>query len=62
VLWEGRLVAAAAGKNLAGVVMELGGKAPMLLFEDADIEQAVNTCTFASFIASGRGCLLSVVC
>ena len=35
----GRIVGAAAGSNLAGVLTELGGKAPMLIFNDADIEQ-----------------------
>ena len=35
----GRVVGAAAGSNLAGVITELGGKAPMLIFKDADIEQ-----------------------
>lgn len=32
-------VGSAAGSNLAGVITELGGKAPMLIFSDADIEQ-----------------------
>jgi acyl-CoA reductase-like NAD-dependent aldehyde dehydrogenase len=35
----GRAVGAAAGENLAGVLSELGGKAPMIVFEDADIKQ-----------------------
>lgn len=35
----GRHVGAAAGANLAGVITELGGKAPMLIFNDADIQQ-----------------------
>lgn len=35
----GRAVGAAAGANLAGVISELGGKAPMIVFEDADIDQ-----------------------
>lgn len=35
----GRAVGAAAGANLAGVISELGGKAPMIIFEDADIAQ-----------------------
>eukprot|EP01138_Halocafeteria_seosinensis_P016399 gb/GECG01016730.1/.p1 GENE.gb/GECG01016730.1/~~gb/GECG01016730.1/.p1 ORF type:complete len:527 (+),score=64.36 gb/GECG01016730.1/:1-1581(+) len=54
----GRSVAASAGYNLAGSVMELGGKAPMLVFKDADIEQAVNGTAFASFIASGQTCIM----
>jgi phenylacetaldehyde dehydrogenase len=38
----GRLVGSAAGQNLAAVVSELGGKAPVIVFDDADIDQAVN--------------------
>ncbi len=53
----GRVTACNAGKNLASVVAELGGKAPMLVFEDADLEQAVNTCAFAAFVAAGQTCV-----
>jgi acyl-CoA reductase-like NAD-dependent aldehyde dehydrogenase len=35
-------VAEAAGRNLSGVVAELGGKGPTLVFADADIIEAVN--------------------
>ena len=38
----GRAVGATAGANLAGVVSELGGKAPMIIFDDADFGQAIN--------------------
>ena len=49
----GRAVGAAAGENLAGVITELGGKAPMLIFNDADIEQVcpyiyVGSCLISS--------------
>ena len=54
----GRLVGAAAGANLAGVITELGGKAPMLIFDDADIDQAVNGAAFATFVASGQTCIM----
>jgi len=54
----GRAVGAAAGANLAGVITELGGKAPMLIFEDADINQAVNGAAFATFVASGQTCIM----
>jgi aminomuconate-semialdehyde/2-hydroxymuconate-6-semialdehyde dehydrogenase len=37
----GRLVAAAAGANLTPVSLELGGKSPLLIFADADLEAAV---------------------
>ena len=54
----GRHVGAAAGQNLAGIITELGGKAPMLVFDDADIEQAVNGAAFATFVASGQTCIM----
>lgn len=54
----GRIAAAAAGSNLASVVMELGGKAPMVVFPDADLDQVVNGAAFASFIASGQTCIM----
>jgi acyl-CoA reductase-like NAD-dependent aldehyde dehydrogenase len=54
----GRIAAAAAGKNLTSVIMELGGKAPVLVFDDADLEQAVNGCAFAGFIAAGQTCIM----
>jgi len=54
----GKAVGAIAGANLAGMVSELGGKAPMLVFEDADLDQAVNGAAFASFVASGQTCIM----
>lgn len=55
----GRVVGAAAGANLASVVSELGGKAPMVVFEDApDVEEVVNGVAFATFIASGQTCVM----
>jgi len=54
----GRAVGAAAGANLAGVITELGGKAPMLIFDDANLEQAVNGAAFATFVASGQTCIM----
>jgi acyl-CoA reductase-like NAD-dependent aldehyde dehydrogenase len=53
----GRVVGAAAGKNLCGVVSELGGKAPMVVFPDADLDAVVNGCVFGSFIATGQTCI-----
>jgi acyl-CoA reductase-like NAD-dependent aldehyde dehydrogenase len=54
----GRAVGAAAGANLAGLITELGGKAPMIIFDDADVEQAVNGAAFATFVASGQTCIM----
>jgi acyl-CoA reductase-like NAD-dependent aldehyde dehydrogenase len=53
----GRAVAAAAGRNLARVTAELGGKTPVIIFEDADLEAAVNGAVFAAFIATGQTCV-----
>jgi phenylacetaldehyde dehydrogenase len=53
----GRSVAAAAGHNLIKVAAELGGKASVLIFEDANLEEAVNGAVFAGYIASGQTCV-----
>lgn len=54
----GRLVGSAAGNNLASVITELGGKAPMIIFPDCDLDQAINGCAFATFVASGQTCIM----
>ncbi len=53
----GRIVAAVAGRNLIRITAELGGKAPVIVFEDADLEAAVNGAAFAAFIATGQTCV-----
>lgn len=53
----GRMTACVAGKNLASVTAELGGKAPMLVFEDVNVEETVDMCAFAAFIAAGQTCV-----
>lgn len=53
----GRTVAAAAGHNLVPVTVELGGKAPVLVFDDVAVEDAVAGALFASFIATGQTCI-----
>jgi acyl-CoA reductase-like NAD-dependent aldehyde dehydrogenase len=53
----GRAIGAIAGQNLAHFTAELGGKAPLVVFEDADVELAVNGIAFGSFIASGQTCI-----
>ena len=45
----GRRVYAAAAANLRPAVMELGGKSALLVFEDADVEKAVEWCMFGVF-------------
>lgn len=53
----GRAIGAIAGRNLAHYTAELGGKAPLIVFEQANLDLAVNGIVFGSFIASGQTCV-----
>lgn len=53
----GRHIAAAAGRSLIPVQAELGGKAPVVVFEDVAIATAVAGALFATFVASGQSCI-----
>jgi benzaldehyde dehydrogenase (NAD) len=53
----GRLVAENAGRHLKRVLLELGGKAPMVVLADADIDQAVAAATFGAFFHQGQICM-----
>lgn len=53
----GKIVASLAAGHLAQTSMELGGKAPLIVFDDADIEQAVSGAAFAAYIAAGQTCI-----
>lgn len=53
----GMAVAAAAGQSMKQFAGELGGKAPVLVFEDADLDRAVRGVQFAGFIAAGQTCI-----
>jgi acyl-CoA reductase-like NAD-dependent aldehyde dehydrogenase len=52
----GRLVAHAAADDFTRVTLELGGKSPNIVFEDADLDAAVLTAMRASFGHSGQMC------
>src|SRR5918911_953979 len=52
----GKLIAKAAAENLTKVSLELGGKAPNVVFADADIEQAVNGAMMGIFFNQGQVC------
>jgi aminomuconate-semialdehyde/2-hydroxymuconate-6-semialdehyde dehydrogenase len=52
----GKLVAAAAGANLTPVSLELGGKSPMLVFADADLDSAIEQAA-GQFDNAGQVCL-----
>jgi len=52
----GKIVAREAAQNLTKVSLELGGKAPNIVFADADIEQAVNGAMMGIFFNQGQVC------
>ena len=52
----GRKVYAAAAEGMRHVTMELGGKSPMIVFDDADIENAVGGAILGNFYSSGQVC------
>jgi betaine-aldehyde dehydrogenase len=52
----GRKVYAAAAAGIKHVTMELGGKSPMIVFDDADIENAVSGAILGNFYSSGQVC------
>ncbi|MEM7286704.1 MAG: aldehyde dehydrogenase [Actinomycetota bacterium] len=52
-----RHVARAAADNLTPTVLELGGKSPQIIFDDADPEAAVNGLLAGIFAASGQTCV-----
>lgn len=52
----GKRVAEAAAKHLTPVVLELGGKDPMIVMEDADLENAARGAVWGAFANSGQAC------
>lgn len=52
----GRKIAEAAAKNLTSVVLELGGKDPMIVFADADLELAAGAAVWGAFCNAGQSC------
>lgn len=53
----GKAIGRVAAANITPVLMELGGKSPNIVFEDASIANAVNGCIAGIFAASGQTCL-----
>nr|WP_315243956.1 aldehyde dehydrogenase [uncultured Albidiferax sp.] len=53
----GKIMAATCAKYLKPVLLELGGKAPLLVLDDADLEAAVNATAFGAFANSGQICM-----
>ena len=53
----GRIIAERAAKNLKPVLLELGGKAPLLVLEDADLDAAIDAAAFGAFMNQGQICM-----
>ncbi len=56
---NGRRVVEASAKNLIPVLMELGGKDPLIVCDDAHLEQAVHAALGGTFINCGQNCVAS---
>ena len=52
----GKKIAAAAAKNLTSVVLELGGKDPMIVFADANLDLAAGAAVWGAFCNAGQSC------
>ncbi len=53
----GRSIGEAAARNFAATTLELGGKGAVIIFEDMDLDRAINGAAFAAFIAAGQTCV-----
>ncbi|ERI15631.1 NAD-dependent succinate-semialdehyde dehydrogenase [Brucella intermedia] len=53
----GKLIATKSANTMKRLVMELGGHAPLIIFDDADVERAVDVAMAAKFATSGQDCL-----
>jgi acyl-CoA reductase-like NAD-dependent aldehyde dehydrogenase len=53
----GRIIAEKAASHLKRCLLELGGKAPFVVLDDADIDGAVNAATFGAFLYQGQICM-----
>lgn len=53
----GRIIARRAAEHLKPVLLELGGKAPFIVLEDADLDEAVKAAAFGAFMNQGQICM-----
>jgi acyl-CoA reductase-like NAD-dependent aldehyde dehydrogenase len=53
----GRIIARRAAEHLKPVLLELGGKAPLIVLEDADLDEAVKAAAFGAFMNQGQICM-----
>ena len=53
----GRIIAKRAAEHLKPVLLELGGKAPLIVLADADLDEAVKAAAFGAFLNAGQICM-----
>ncbi len=53
----GRIIAQQAGQHLKRCLLELGGKSPLVILDDADIDEAVKAAIFGCFLYQGQICM-----
>ncbi len=53
----GKIIASRAAEHLKPVLLELGGKAPMIVLEDADLDEAVKAAAFGAYMNQGQICM-----
>jgi len=53
----GKMLAVTAAKHLKPILLELGGKAPLIILDDADLDAAVNAAAFGAFMNQGQICM-----
>ncbi|HCL64746.1 MAG TPA: salicylaldehyde dehydrogenase [Rhizobium sp.] len=53
----GRIIAELCGRHLKPALLELGGKAPLVVLDDADVDGAVNAAVFGAFMNQGQICM-----
>jgi acyl-CoA reductase-like NAD-dependent aldehyde dehydrogenase len=53
----GKEIVRASAGNLKKVMLELGGKSPVLIYDDADLEKAIMMAAMGIFVHSGQGCV-----
>lgn len=53
----GRIIAEKAGRHLKRCLLELGGKSPLVILDDADIDEAVKAAVFGAFLYQGQICM-----
>jgi len=53
----GKIIAERAARHLKPVLLELGGKAPLIVLDDADLDAAVNAAAFGAYANQGQVCM-----